>query len=485
MAPSSKRAWTPEGFEMNSIRGGALSLLASFALALSGSAVFAQSTDGIFDTIKGMVGDPALGSMLMSKFASPSAILGGGTGGAGVGGGSNGGSNGNAYGMGSGFSNAPYTGLPAYGALGGPGMANAPYNGPATYGMNGPAAANLPYNAPGAYDMSNNGPMGSSATPYANGYGNSYSANAPGAAYAFASPQPSANRSGLSAAKGALASLATNYFNAGSGGSGIGQVMGTLGLGNDPSRFQQANLAQIPAMGSPMVPPQSVPGSASSSDVSFSMRIAPSELRQLSRYDISVLIDKSGSMNTRDCPALFGMGQNVSRWEWCREQSAMLSEQTAGAFPAGISLVPFSSNFQRFDNVRPEGINSIFNTSSPGGSTNLAGALQAELGRYFQDRDMGARNRPLMIAVITDGVPDSKSAVRRVIREATQNMRDPSEIKIVFFMIGQDQGGADFVDTLTDGLGRDGQNFKIVSEHSFAEVNQLGLPRSLAFSAIQ
>jgi hypothetical protein len=179
------------------------------------------------------------------------------------------------------------------------------------------------------------------------------------------------------------------------------------------------------------------------------------------------------------------MGQGVSRWEWCREQSTMLSEQTAGALPAGITLIPFSSNFQRYDNVRPDGINSVFNTSAPGGSTNLAGALQAELDRYFQDRDTGARKRPLMIAVITDGVPDSKSAVRRVIREATENMRDPSEIKIVFFMIGQDQGGADFVDALTEGLGRDGQNFKIVSEHSFAEVNQMGLPRSLANSAIQ
>jgi hypothetical protein len=189
-------------------------------------------------------------------------------------------------------------------------------------------------------------------------------------------------------------------------------------------------------------------------------------------------------MNTRDCPDPYtGDYGGISRWEWCREQTAMLARQAAAALPDGITVVPFSSKSVRYENVSPQSINNIFNTTSPEGSTNLAGALKNEFERYFQDRDAGLRSRPLMIAVITDGVPDSKGAVRKVIEEATRRMVKAGEIRICFFLIGDDHSGADFVDELVDSFDANPSNIHMIVRHPFAEVNQVGLARSLAFAA--
>ncbi len=219
---------------------------------------------------------------------------------------------------------------------------------------------------------------------------------------------------------------------------------------------------------------------SSGAPVVMSMRLAPTELKQLSHYDISLLIDRSGSMATRDCPDQFSFGRNVSRWDWCREQTSLLAQQTFSAMPAGITVIPFSSNFQRFTNVSPQSISAIFNSSAPDGSTNLAAALGSELENYFNERDAGIRQKPEMIAIITDGVPDSKGAVKRIINEAEGRMRNPNELKIVFFLIGEDQNGDDFVDGLTALTPDAFASTAVVTRHPFAEVNQFGLPRSLA-----
>lgn len=87
-----------------------------------------------------------------------------------------------------------------------------------------------------------------------------------------------------------------------------------------------------------------------------------------------------------------------------------------------------------------------------------------------------------MLAVITDGVPDSKSAVRNAIEEARQRMYRPDEIQICFFLIGGDRAGESFIDELANKFPA-GRNGGIVDRHSFASVNQVGLPRSLAFAA--
>lgn len=218
----------------------------------------------------------------------------------------------------------------------------------------------------------------------------------------------------------------------------------------------------------------------SGAGMTITKRLAPAELLTLSQYDIEVMIDQSGSMSTRDCPDLF-TGARISRWDWCRAQSSLFTQQTSGALATGVTLVPFSDRTNRFTNVSPQAINQIFNSTAPRGGTDLAGALRQELQYYFQQRNMGLNRQPLLIGVITDGVPDSKNAVYNVLREAADQI-SPGEIKIVFFLIGQDDKGLDFVDELNRRLSSGSASPLVLSSHSFAELNQVGLARSLVMA---
>lgn len=222
-----------------------------------------------------------------------------------------------------------------------------------------------------------------------------------------------------------------------------------------------------------------VNGDASSPFV-FSSRIRPNELNRLGQYDISVLIDNSGSMNESDCPSAFGsVPQNISRWQWCREQMGWFSQQIANAFPNGITLMTFSSQFQKFDHVSARDIATVFNRFTPDGGTNLHLPMRDAVDNYFARRDAGMRPKPLMLAVITDGDPSNKGEVRKIIKDAQARMMSPQEIKIVFFVIGADRSGQRFVDELDHDLASQ-TNIDIVSSHQFSEVNSIGLGRTLA-----
>lgn len=209
--------------------------------------------------------------------------------------------------------------------------------------------------------------------------------------------------------------------------------------------------------------------------------LVPAETRLLARYDIAVLIDRSGSMSTQDCPSPYAPGMSVSRWQWCRDQTAYLARETRN-LSKSITVVPFANKAQRFEGSTPADIHGIFAATAPGGATNLAAALKGELNRYFEAREAGIRVRPLMIAVISDGVPSSKSAVRKAITEATRRMTSPDEIRISFFQVGGDYEGTRFLHELDRELVNDGAATDIVRTSDFSQLMYTGLPAALAGS---
>jgi hypothetical protein len=209
--------------------------------------------------------------------------------------------------------------------------------------------------------------------------------------------------------------------------------------------------------------------------------LVPSEARALGRYDISVLIDRSGSMTEQDCPSPYSPGMAISRWDWCREQTSYLARETS-ALSRAITIVPFSSRSQRYENARPSDIHGIFSMTSPGGGTNLAGALQEELEYYQQGKAAGVRTRPLMIAVISDGVPSSKASVKRAIIDATRRMTRPDEIQITFLQVGTANSGNKFLAEVDHELMSEGATADIVSARDFRQVMYAGLPSALASS---
>ncbi len=209
--------------------------------------------------------------------------------------------------------------------------------------------------------------------------------------------------------------------------------------------------------------------------------LTASELRALSGFEISVLIDASGSMSRKDCVSInsFINQEKISRWNWCGEQSTLLSQQIASAFPEGITVTPFAGKAERYTHVSPGSIEHIFSDFSPAGATRLDAALDLELDNFYFERRMGKNKKPLLIAVITDGVPSSPHRVIAQIVELTRRI-NPGEVRIQFFLIGNAQSGNVFTHYISNLKKFASCPFNVVSRHSFDELCQIGLPRSLA-----
>lgn len=203
------------------------------------------------------------------------------------------------------------------------------------------------------------------------------------------------------------------------------------------------------------------------------------EVEQLARRDIRILLDKSGSMSEKDCPSPFSRGP-MSRWDWCRWQTSSLTNELGGVHSQGITVVPFSNRAERYTHVGTSEIARIFAMESPSGGTNLAGALRGELDHYFQERDYNPRVRPLLLAIVTDGVPSNKGQVKHLIKEATQKIARPDEIRIVFVTVGNDREGANFLYEVDNLMYQEGARADIVEAKSFGELLRFGLPRTLA-----
>jgi hypothetical protein len=221
------------------------------------------------------------------------------------------------------------------------------------------------------------------------------------------------------------------------------------------------------------------------------------QLRRLSAHDIVLVIDKSSSMATPDCPAkrmggpkllafsslLLGMGDvAATRWNWCLDQTARMAEQTASALTDGFTVILFDSHFGIFPHVTANGLARIFSQNGPSGRTYLERPLVSTFDDYFRRKGISNGNvKPLLIGVITDGCPTNPHAVREAVVRATRSMRDPNEITIVFFLIGRnDEHGERFVSDLSRNLVAQGAEYQVVKSVPFRELERSGLARSLA-----
>lgn len=191
------------------------------------------------------------------------------------------------------------------------------------------------------------------------------------------------------------------------------QTLNARVAGQDASNPQlKSRILQAAGLATPLT------GGMAKSGKRTSFSLSNEELRRLSKYDISVLIDSSGSMRKQDCEPLnvFLMNERfISRWEWCKEQTSILSQEVEGVFPSGISVTTFASHAWRHPNVPPSAINDIFNNVIPDGATRLDYAFDQELGAYFSEKALGGRKKPLLIAVITDGGPSSPQDRKSVV----------------------------------------------------------------------
>ena len=172
--------------------------------------------------------------------------------------------------------------------------------------------------------------------------------------------------------------------------------------------------------------------------------------------DFTLIIDKSGSMSTPDQVG------GRSRWQLAQESTLALARKCEQFDADGITVYLFSSRFKRYDNVTSSKVEQIFQENDPAGTTNLAAVLQDATDRYFQRKAAGqTKAGGETILVVTDGEPDDRKAVMKVIIEASRQMDRDEELAISMIQVGSDATASRFLKVLDDELQGAGAKFDI------------------------
>lgn len=201
------------------------------------------------------------------------------------------------------------------------------------------------------------------------------------------------------------------------------------------------------------------------------------DLEKLKNRDYYLLIDKSGSMSTKDCP------NGKSRWDYAKESTLAIAKKLDEYDPDGITVIPFSSTPTVFPNTTVDKVDEIFAKNEPMGGTNLAAALQAVFDDYLDNK---ARNKAkpngILALVVTDGQPDDENAVAKAISNFTKKLSTTNgdeEAGISFVQIGKDVHAAKYLDRLDNHLTDEGAAWDIVNARSMDEVEKTGVVAAL------
>ncbi|MDR3613357.1 MAG: hypothetical protein P4L53_07315 [Candidatus Obscuribacterales bacterium] len=202
--------------------------------------------------------------------------------------------------------------------------------------------------------------------------------------------------------------------------------------------------------------------------------IDPDQAHLLANFQIELIVDCSTSMTRRDCP------NGLSRWQWCGMQSQELANALASLLP-GLTVTTFSGKYEVHKLVSPQIVADIFQHPNFDHGTRLAAPLRDRLYEYFDRRT--PESKPLLIVVITDGVPyppPEPDFVENELIRATRLMQRRHEVTIVFFQIGQhEEQGEVYLEELGKNLVRDGGKYRIVHTILFKKLKTIGLSQAL------
>lgn len=194
----------------------------------------------------------------------------------------------------------------------------------------------------------------------------------------------------------------------------------------------------------------------------------------LDNRDYTLIIDKSGSMSTPD------QRGGRTRWQEAQESTLALARKCEELDPDGITVYVFSGRFKRYDNVTAAKVEQIFQENEPAGRTDLAGVLQDALNNYFKRKSAGhTQLNGETILAITDGEPDDRKAVMKVIIEASRRIDKDEELAISFIQIGNDRTATQFLKALDDDLINAGAKFDIVDTLTIDDMEDMTLTEVL------
>jgi hypothetical protein len=190
--------------------------------------------------------------------------------------------------------------------------------------------------------------------------------------------------------------------------------------------------------------------------------------------DYTLIIDKSGSMALKD------QRGGRSRWAVARESAEALAARCDELDSDGITLYVFASRFRRYEGVNAASVARVFLENEPCGGTDLAGVLAHAFESYFERKRAGlAKRGGETIVAVTDGEPDDKRAVMRVIVEASRRIDRDEELGVSLVQVGDDPAARRFLKVLDDDLARAGACFDIVDTVTLDEMEDIGLTETL------
>lgn len=173
-------------------------------------------------------------------------------------------------------------------------------------------------------------------------------------------------------------------------------------------------------------------------------KMAPEQVlsdAQASEYDFIILVDKSGSMGERSTSM-----EGKTRWQEAQEFTESFARYAEQTDDDGITVITFAGHPTVYDGVKADKVHEVFTNCQPGGSTNLAPALEEAFKKKF------SANKKALIMVITDGAANDESHVKDSIIAAANKLNADDEIGIQFVQIGNDPSAAKFLNDLDDNL---------------------------------
>jgi len=190
--------------------------------------------------------------------------------------------------------------------------------------------------------------------------------------------------------------------------------------------------------------------------------------------DYTLIIDKSGSMSIKDQPS------SKSRWDIMQESTLAIASKCEEFDPDGITIYLFSGKFRRYDNVTANKVAQIFQENDPSGRTDLASVLADATNNYFQRKAAKqTKANGETIVVVTDGEPDDRKAVMKVIIEASRRMERDEELAITFIQVGTDTQATKFLKILDDDLQSAGAKFDIVDTITMDDMEDMTIKEVL------
>ena len=220
----------------------------------------------------------------------------------------------------------------------------------------------------------------------------------------------------------------------------------------------------------PAVPKIMIPSSVSKQE--------SSPIKKLLPYDIELIIDVSGSMGFVD-----GTG-NLTKFQWCYEQIHDLA-QRLDPYRKAMTITTFNTSHETGVSHTSDKIEQIYASAEPVGGTNLVEPLMDRLNNSLSRYK--ATSRPVLIVVITDGLPNvprDPQAVNRALIDFTQKLDNPNEVVITILQIGDTFAGRDFCVDLDENLVSEGAKYDIVDTKTFFELKHDGLVSAMVDAVV-